>query len=57
MQKKFVISMIALCLCACCLVGVTVAWLTSTTETVTNTFSYGNVKITLDEAKVTEYGV
>ncbi|MBQ6868486.1 MAG: hypothetical protein IJO16_07450 [Clostridia bacterium] len=35
----------------------TMAYLTSTTETVTNTFTVGKVGITLDEAKVTEYGV
>ena len=57
MQKKFVIAMIALCLCMCCLVGVTVAWLTSTPGAVTNTFTVGNIVITLDEADVTEYGV
>lgn len=34
----------------------TMAYLTSTTETVTNTFSVGKVKITLDEAKVDAYG-
>lgn len=46
-------------LCAVVLVAAsvfaTVAYLTST-ATVTNTFTYGNVKITLDEAKVNEYG-
>ena len=35
----------------------TIAYLTSTSATVTNTFTVGKVKITLDEAKVTEYGV
>lgn len=34
----------------------TLAWLTST-STVTNTFTVGQVKITLDETKVNEYGV
>jgi cell division septal protein FtsQ len=57
MQKKFVIAMIALCLCMCCLVGVTVAWLTSTTGEVKNIFTVGDVKITLDEAVVDVYGV
>jgi len=37
-------------------VGATLAYLTNTTQVVTNTFSVGNVKITLDEAKVNEYG-
>lgn len=47
---------LALALCAVMLVAttvfVTVAYLTSTTEQVTNTFSVGNVVITLDEADV-----
>ena len=34
----------------------TLAFLTSTTDVVTNTFTVGNVTITLDEAKVNEYG-
>lgn len=34
----------------------TMAFLTSTTETVENTFTVGRVKITLDEADVDEYG-
>lgn len=50
-----------LILCAALLVSATVmgtlAYLTSTTDVVTNTFTVGNVVITLDEAKVTEYGV
>ncbi len=51
---------IALTLCAVLLVVAsvmgTMAYLTSK-NTVTNTFTVGNVSITLDEAKVTEYGV
>ena len=38
-------------------VGATLAYLTSTTDVVTNTFTVGNVKITLDEADVTVLGV
>ena len=49
-----------LALCAVLLVVSTVfatmAYLTSTTKVVTNTFTVGNVKITLDEAPVNEYG-
>ena len=37
-------------------VGATLAYLTSTTETVTNTFTVGKVSITLDELDVDEYG-
>ena len=54
-------KVLALVLCAALLVAgsvaATLAYLTSKTEVVTNTFSVGNVTITLDEAKVTEYGV
>ena len=46
--------------CAVLLVSVsvsaTLAYLTSKTDVVTNTFSVGNVKITLDEADVNDYG-
>lgn len=52
---------LALSLSAVLLVGAsvfgTMAYLTSTTETVENTFTVGKVKIDLDEAKVDEMGV
>ena len=52
-------KVLALCLCAVLLVAssvfVTIAYLTST-DSVTNTFTVGKVAITLDEAKVNEYG-
>ena len=57
MQKKLTIAVIALCVCMCCLIGVTVAWLTSVTSEVKNTFTVGDIQITLDEANVTLYGV
>lgn len=51
---------LALALCAVLLVVttvfVTMAYLTSTTDVVKNTFTYGQVTITLDEAEVDEYG-
>lgn len=53
-------KVLALVLCAALLVAgsvaATLAYLTSKTEVVTNTFSVGNVTITLDEAKVDLYG-
>ena len=53
-------KVLALVLCAALLVAgsvaATLAYLTSKTEVVTNTFSVGNVTITLDEAKVDENG-
>lgn len=51
---------LVLAVCAVLLVAttvfVTMAYLTSKTETVNNTFTVGKVGITLDEAKVDEYG-
>lgn len=53
-------KVLTLALCAVLLVvasvGVTVAYLTSTSDVATNTFTVGNVTITLDEAKVNVYG-
>lgn len=52
---------LTLVLCAvllvCASVMGTLAYLQDTSDVVTNTFTVGNVQITLDEAKVTEYGV
>jgi len=52
---------LTLVLCAvllvCASVMGTLAYLQSKTEVVKNTFTVGNVQITLDEAKVDEYGV
>lgn len=55
--KKILLSMAAVALVAAISIAGTVAYLTSTTSEVTNTFTVGNVEITLDEAKVDEYGV
>ena len=55
-MKKALLVVLALVLVAALSVGLTMAYLTSQ-DTVTNTFTVGKVEITLDEAKVTEYGV
>ena len=59
-MKNRVMKPLAIALCAILLVvaavATTVAYLTDTAE-VKNTFTVGNVTITLDEAKVTAYGV
>lgn len=47
-SKTFVV-MLALVLALGCAVGGTIAWLTKTTDPVTNTFTYGNINITLTE--------
>lgn len=54
MKKSIALVMMAVLLVAASVMG-TLAYLTST-DTVKNTFTVGKVAITLDEAKVTEYG-
>ena len=60
-MKKKLLTVVGLVLCAVLLVVGSIfgtfAYLTSTPDPVTNTFTVGKVEITLDEAKVTEYGV
>ena len=55
MKKRTLALLLALVLVFGAAVGGTIAYLTDT-DTVTNTFTVGNVAITLDEAKVDEYG-
>lgn len=55
MKKSIALVMMAVLLVAASVMG-TLAYLTSN-DTVKNTFTVGKVAITLDEAKVTEYGV
>ena len=40
-----------------CVAGGTVAWLVATTDTVTNTFTYGNINIALAESTGTSYKI
>lgn len=54
MKKSIALVMMAVLLVAASVMG-TLAYLTSN-DTVKNTFTVGKVKITLDEAKVNEYG-
>lgn len=58
MKSKKKVFMTVLCAAALVVASVlgTMAYLTSKTDTVTNTFTVGNVAITLDEAKVTDDG-
>lgn len=49
-SKAFVV-MLALVLALGCAVGGTIAWLTAQTGEVKNTFTYGNINITLEETK------
>lgn len=55
-MKKTLTVLLALVLVIAMSVAGTMAYLTSTTDTVTNSFTVGNVAITLDEAQVDVYG-
>lgn len=48
-RTKKLVAMIAVALTLCMAVGGTLAWLTDTTDEVVNTFTIGNVDISLDE--------
>ena len=49
MKKKVTIVITALALVLCFAIGGTLAWLQDSTQTVTNTFTYGDINITLTE--------
>lgn len=54
--RRTLLSLSMMLVVAFAAIGGTIAWLTAETGVVTNTFTVGNVKITLDEAKVNPYG-
>lgn len=54
MKKRTMTLVISLLLVALVAVGGTLAWLMDSTQTVTNTFTAGNVDITLEETGTTE---
>ena len=49
MKKKITLTIICAVLSCVCLIGTTFAWLMDKTETINNTFTIGNVDITLEE--------
>lgn len=51
MKKKFALMATSLVLVAALAVGGTLAWLTAQTESITNTFTVGNVNISLTESE------
>ena len=51
LSGKLVVAMLAVTLLIGCTIGGTVAWLTDKTTAVTNTFTYGDINITLTETK------
>jgi len=54
--KQILAIVLSVALVACISVAATVAYLTSTTKQVTNTFTVGDIEITLDENTVDENG-
>ena len=50
-------AMLALVLVIGCAVGGTVAWLVSSTDPVVNTFTYGDINITLSETTGNDYKI
>lgn len=50
MKKKTILTICALVLVAALSIGGTIAYLTASTESIVNTFTVGNVNITLDES-------
>lgn len=57
MKKKMMALVLCVALVAVAAVGATMAYFTDKTQEVKNTFTVGNVDITLDEATVDELGV
>ena len=55
MKKKSLALVLALAMIVVCVVGGTLAWLTDKTAPVTNTFTYGDIDITLAETTGTSY--
>ena len=56
-SSRAFIALLALVLVIGCVAGGTVAWLVAKTDTVVNTFTYGNINITLAETAGTNYKV
>lgn len=54
-NKKFLITIAAVVLIICCAVGATVAYIVTKTDTVTNTFTAGNIDIDLVETTGENY--
>lgn len=54
---KAFVAILALVLALGCAAGGTFAWLTAQTQTVTNTFTYGDINITLAETTGTSYTI
>ena len=49
MRKKMIVAVLALILVCGCVIGSTLAWLTAKTDPVQNTFTVGDITLTLEE--------
>ena len=56
-SSRTLIMLLAVTLLIGCAIGGTVAWLTATTDTVTNTFTYGDINIELAETTGDNYKI
>lgn len=54
---KMFVTMLAVVLLVGCIIGGTVAWLTDKTDPITNTFTYGDINITLQETTGKDYKI
>lgn len=57
MKKKAIVAVVALVLVLCCAMGGTLAWLVDSTTEVKNTFTYGDINISLWEHKLNDDGL
>ena len=57
LSGKLVVAMLAVTLLIGCAIGGTVAWLTANTAPVVNTFTYGDINITLAETTGSSYRI
>ena len=57
MKKKAIVAVVALVLVLCCAMGGTLAWLKTETTPVVNTFTYGDINISLWEHKLNDDGL
>ncbi len=57
MKKKAIVAVVALVLVLCCAMGGTLAWLVDSTTEVKNTFTYGDINISLWEHELNKDGL
>lgn len=55
--RKVTVALLSIILVLCCTIGGTLAWLSAQTDPVTNTFTVGDINITLTETTGTSYKI